>query len=383
MKTAAIDARLAAGHAGRNPEDAAFIGGYPSSSRPLVTILTPTCNHERYIAACLDSVLAQDFQSWEMVVIDDASRDGTAEIVSGYARKDGRLRLLRHEANWGMEKLAATCNEGLSIGSGEWVAILEGDDAWPPWKLRRQLEQIDPDAEVVLGFGRALLLSASGRRLGEVQAGLPRDFRQYFANFRGPALAPLLLRPCFIHPVTVMVRRAALAKIGGFRQPPGLGLVDHPTFLELARQGPFFGSSEILGHYRRHRDSQSLNRIVELTAAERRLAFGFLNPGDAPRPPELLRRMNRSWALEGARALLTEGRLLLLRGRRREARLSFRRCLLAEKFLLWLHFPLLAVKLASLGALLLSFFPVRLERIAGWLHVRSASLLERSDETDS
>jgi hypothetical protein len=352
----------------------------PDMPAPRVSIITPTCNHERFISACLDSVLAQTFADWEMVVIDDASRDGTAGIVLEYARKDNRFRLIRHETNWGMAKLAATYNQGVAAGRGEWIAILEGDDAWPPWKLGRQLPELDNAPEVVLGFGRSLLLSAAGSCLAEVQAGLPAYCRPYFRNFRGQVIEPLLLRPCFIHPVTVMVRRPALERIGGFRQPCGLGLVDHPTFLELARQGDFFGSTDILGYYRRHRDSQSLNRIVELTRGERQLVFDFLDRTGLPVAEGLRKRMGRSWALESARASLTEGRLRLLRGRRHAARVSFRRCLLAEKPLQWLHGALLTIKLASLAAIVLSFFPVNLERIVGWLHLRSSSLLERSDE---
>lgn len=352
-------------------------------SSVLVSIVTPTCDHERFIAACLDSVLAQDFSSWEMVVVDDASRDRTAEIVQGYARRDSRIRLIRHETNWGIMRLADTYNQGAAAGAGEWIAILEGDDAWPPDKLARQWRELAGDPQVVMGYGRSLLLSPSGKKLGQTQAGLPAYCRPYFRNFRGQALLPLLLRPCYIHPVTVMVRRLALEKIGGFRQEPGLGLVDHPTFLALAGQGPFFGSASVLGYYRRHRDSQSLNRIVELTAAERRLAFASL-PGDGvPRLPGLRRRMGRSWALESVRALLTEGRLRLLRGQRRAARLSFRRCLAAEKLRLWPYPPLLAVKLASLAALLFSFLPVNVERAIGRLQFRSASLLESGDECDS
>jgi hypothetical protein len=350
---------------------------------PHVSIITPTCNHERFIAACLESVLAQDFKSWEMVVIDDASRDGTADIVQAYACKDSRIRLIRHETNWGIKRLADSYNQGASAGNGEWIAILEGDDAWPPWKLGRQLRELAGDPQVVMGYGRALLLSPGGRHLGEVQTGLPAYCRPYFRNFRGPALLPLLLRPCFIHPVTVMVRRSALEKIGGFLQLPGLGLVDHPTFLALAGQGVFFGSADVLGHYRRHRDSQSLNCIVEQTAGERRLVFAYSGQAAVPVSRGLPGRMARSWAVETARAGLTEGRLRLLRGRRRAARASFGRCLLAEKPLLWLHVPLLAAKMASLAGMVVSFFPVNLERIIGWLQFRSASLLERSDESDS
>lgn len=348
--------------------------------RSLVSIITPTYNHERFISACLESVLAQTFSDWEMVVIDDASGDGTAEIVQKYARVDKRIRLIRHETNWGMAQLAATYNQGLAAAGGEWIAILEGDDAWPPWKLSHQLQELADDPEVVMGFGRSLLLSAAGSFLAGVQSGLPAYCRSYFNNFRGQVIQPLLLRPCFIHPVTVMVRRLALEKIGGFQQPYGLGLVDHPTFLELAQQGMFFGSADVLGYYRRHRDSQSLNRIVELTRAERQLVFDFLGKTAFPVSKRLRRRMNRSWAVETIWSHLTEGRLRLLRGQRRSARVSFRYCLRSEKILLWLHVPLLAAKMSSLAALIFSFSPVNLERIVGWLQLRSTSLLERCDK---
>jgi hypothetical protein len=347
---------------------------------PRISIITPTYNHARFISACLESVLAQTFSGWELVIIDDASRDDTAGIVREYARKDDRIRLIRHGTNWGMAKLAATYNQGVAAGRGEWIAILEGDDAWPPWKLSRQLPELACHPEVILGFGRALLLSAAGSRLAGVQSGLPVYCRPYFRNFCGQVTEPLLLRPCFIHPVTVMVRRSALEKIGGFQQPRGLDLVDHPTFLELARRGDFFGSTDILGYYRRHRDSQSLNRIVELTRGERQLAFDFLDRTVLPVAERLRKRMGRSWALESARASLTEGRLLLLRGRRRAARASFRRCLLAEEPRQWLHVALLTLKMASLAAMVMSFFHVNPERIVGWLHMRSLSLLGRSDE---
>ena len=154
--------------------------------------------------------------------------------------------------------------------------------------------ELAADPESILGFGRSLLLSPAGSLVGEVQAGLPAYCRQYFRNFRGQVVLPLLLRPCFIHPVTVMVRRSALEKIGGFLQLHGLGLVDHPTFLELAGQGIFFGSAEVLGFYRRHRDSQSLNHIVELTAGERQLVFEFMDQAAVPASRELKRRLEQN-----------------------------------------------------------------------------------------
>jgi glycosyltransferase involved in cell wall biosynthesis len=348
--------------------------------RPRVSIITPTWNHGNFIAACLESVLRQSFRSWEMVVIDDASRDDTAAIAGEYARRDSRITLIRHAANRGMNKLAGTYNEGLDRGSAEWVAILEGDDAWPPDKLERQLRELDSDPEIILGFGKSKLLSPAGCVLRDAQSGLPRRYRRYFENYRGDFLIPLLSRPCFIPPVTVMIRRRALESIGGFQQPDGLDLVDHPSFLELTRLGPFFGSASILGYYRRHNSSQSLNRIVDLTAAERRLHENFLARHAPTLPAGLRRDLDRSWAAETIVSLLTEGRLLLIRGRRGPARASFLKGLLRERRDFWSHPPLLFARIACLAALILSYLPLNPERIFGLLKLRRRTLLERSIE---
>lgn len=349
---------------------------------PRVSIITPACNHGRFIAAAIRSAQAQDLDAWEMWVIDDASTDGTAAAVAGIAAGDPRVRLLRHDENWGMSRLADTYNQALERSRGEWIAILEGDDAWPPGKLGRQLDQLERAPDVVLGYGRAQLISPAGEPLGETLAGLPGRFHRYFNDFRGPLLEPLLLRPCFIHPVTVLVRRPALERIGGFRSFPGLGLTDHPTFLELAEIGPFLGSSAVLGLYRRHPGSQSLNRLVELTRGERRLAFARLDGRPASEGLRTLRRrMERSWSLEETRALLTEGRLRLLRRQRRDARFSFRSSL---KTAFGTPFPSLrrlALGLAALGALGASILPFNLERVAGWARGRRTSLLERGEGT--
>ena len=348
------------------------------SRSPRVSIITPAFNHVRFIAACLESVTAQTYADWEMTVIDDASGDGTPDVVRVHAGRDSRIRLIRHDENWGMAGLARTDNQALAAGRGEWVAILEGDDIWPRRKLELQLRNLADDPAIILGFGRSRLISPKGEDMGDAQADLPAFHRRCFEDFRGRCLQPLLMRPCFIDPVTVMIRRSALEGIGGFLQPPGLGLVDHPTFLELAQRGPFFGSAAVLGCYRRHGEAQSLRHIVAWTQAERRLAFEVSVRTGIPDSASERRRMTASWAEESVRSFLTEGRLRLLQGRRREARNSFRSGLSAENDSGAVSFRLLMLKAAVLAALGLSVFPGVLERLIGWRRLRSRSRLKRS-----
>src|ERR1700676_1516199 len=115
---------------------------------PLVSIIRPTFNHEKYIGPCIESLLKQSYQNWELIAIDDGSTDRTAEIIRGFV--DPRIRYV-HQENKGVEALAHTYNHALTICNGELIAILEGDDLWPPGKLSA-LTPAFSDGDFVLGY---------------------------------------------------------------------------------------------------------------------------------------------------------------------------------------------------------------------------------------
>ena len=128
------------------------------SQTPLVSIITPAFNHEKYIGPCIESVLKQTYQNWEQIIIDDGSTDRTAGVVRGFA--DGRVRYV-HQENKGIEALAHTYNHALSMCKGELVAILEGDDMWPTNKLAT-LTSAFADEGVVLAYGEAADVNPKG-----------------------------------------------------------------------------------------------------------------------------------------------------------------------------------------------------------------------------
>jgi len=74
----------------------------------LVSIITPTYNHERYIGECIESVLKQTYKNWEMLIVDDGSSDKTVEIVEKYAAQDSRIKLILHDENYGPYRLKDT-----------------------------------------------------------------------------------------------------------------------------------------------------------------------------------------------------------------------------------------------------------------------------------
>lgn len=103
----------------------------------LVSIITPLFNSSNYIAKTIESVLAQTYTNWEMLITDDCSTDDGPSIVERYAAKDPRIRLLRLNANGGP---GVARNNSLKEARGRYIAMLDSDDRWLPNKLERQLD---------------------------------------------------------------------------------------------------------------------------------------------------------------------------------------------------------------------------------------------------
>lgn len=102
----------------------------------LVSIIMPAYNAERTIPQAIESILCQTYTQWELIVVDDASTDGTGKIVQGYAARDSRIHVLCREENRGVSEAR---NLALQSAGGQWIALLDSDDAWHPEKLEKQL----------------------------------------------------------------------------------------------------------------------------------------------------------------------------------------------------------------------------------------------------
>ena len=105
--------------------------------QPTVSVIMPAYNAERFIEEAIRSVMDQTYTDWELLVIDDSSKDATCAIVERLAEQDKRITLLRNEVNMGV---ARTRNRGFDLCKGRYVALLDSDDVWYPRKLERQLE---------------------------------------------------------------------------------------------------------------------------------------------------------------------------------------------------------------------------------------------------
>src|SRR4030067_1654987 len=117
---------------------------------PVISILTPTFNHEEYIQTCIESVMNQTYPHWEMIIVDDGSTDSTPEIIRKY--NDKRIIFFQKDHK-GIDYLGENYNHALHVSKGELIMILEGDDYIPLNRIELQLPSFE-DKEMVLCHGK-------------------------------------------------------------------------------------------------------------------------------------------------------------------------------------------------------------------------------------
>jgi glycosyltransferase involved in cell wall biosynthesis len=218
-----------------------------------ISIITPTHNHQKYIAQCLISVINQTYKNWEMIVVDDGSADKTPQIIYDFSKKDKRIKPVFHKKNWGIKKLKDIYNQALKLTKGEVIAILEGDDFWPKYKLQKQIKAFT-DSDVIFSYGNWAMTSQSGKVF------YTRKYNQFNKNFLnnnpiGSILNLFLTLQFDIGSQAVMIRKKTLIEIGGFQSDKNYPFIDIPTYLHLALKGKFSFLPLLLGYYRRTQSS--------------------------------------------------------------------------------------------------------------------------------
>lgn len=110
--------------------------GNEANTEVLVSIIMPAYNCEKYLRDAIKSVIGQTYPNWELIVIDDGSKDNTAAIVDDFVKSDPRIRLVKNGRNLGV---SAARNRGISLANGDWIAFLDSDDIWDRAKLEKQM----------------------------------------------------------------------------------------------------------------------------------------------------------------------------------------------------------------------------------------------------
>jgi glycosyltransferase involved in cell wall biosynthesis len=212
------------------------------TSTPRLTFVVLSYNYARYLGACIESILAQQGVSdFEVIVVDDASTDGSQAIAGRYAELDARVRPILHERNLGH---AATVTDGLRAARGELIARIDCDDRYRRYFAQEALAIFDREPDVGLVHGDAALIDDSGAITR------PRCDRMHGGvDFKGNEL-DALLQHNFICAPTVMARRDVW--LDALPIPPGLAFHDWYFTLMAARRWDFYFTSRVVADYRVH-----------------------------------------------------------------------------------------------------------------------------------
>ncbi len=213
----------------------------------LISIIVPVYNAGRFIQETIESVQAQSCERWELILVDDCSKDDSADKIEKLAENDSRIRLVRQERNLG----AARCrNKGLSLAKGRYICFLDADDIWERDKLSRELAFMR-DGEKSFVFTSYEFADENGRGTGKI-AHVPSKMTH------GDAL-----KNTSIFTSTVMIDRKQVAD--EYIEMPIIESEDTATWWNILKKcGVGYGLDECLVRYRRSGKTLSSNKLTAI-----------------------------------------------------------------------------------------------------------------------
>jgi len=188
---------------------------------PLVTVIIPTYNRGWILKEAIDSVLSQDFEDFELIVVDDGSTDNTRDILDGYACD---IIVLRQD-NRGV---SAARNAGIASASGRFIAFLDSDDLWLPGKLASQVDFFNSNPEALICQTEELWIR-NGKRVN------PKNRHKKFSGMIFKHSLPL----CIVSPSAVMLKKSLLNKTGVFDESLP-ACEDYDLWLRISCKYPVF-----------------------------------------------------------------------------------------------------------------------------------------------
>ncbi|WP_117149611.1 glycosyltransferase family 2 protein [Paraliobacillus zengyii] len=212
---------------------------------PLISIITPTYNAEKYIDETIMSVVKQSYTNWEMIIVDDGSKDKTIDLIKSYQKADNRINLtiLQHNQGAGIAR-----NTALKKANGKYIAFLDSDDKWLPEKLKKQLNFMQEN-NIAFSFTEydRIQNSDSGQKIIK-RVHIPTN-----ANYKQ------LLKKNVVGCLTVMIDTSLTGEI---TMNDIRARQDYALWLELTRKGfKAYGIQEVLAEYRVRGNSISSNKL--------------------------------------------------------------------------------------------------------------------------
>lgn len=215
---------------------------------PLVSIMMTSYNRALLIGEAIRSILDQNYSNWELLILDDASTDQTAEVVANFAHNDSRIVYAPTPKNLGITK---NRNRGFALAKGSYIAVLDSDDLWSDKdKLTKQVEFLELHKDHVVVGTNVTVINGEGKKTGELHYALTdTDIRK-----------KMLLRNQFAHSA-VLMRKSTLPLPKPYDESGAVSIwEDYDLFLRLGLVGQFANLPELMTSYRLHGNNISLSQ---------------------------------------------------------------------------------------------------------------------------
>lgn len=225
---------------------------------PLLSVIMPVYNGEKYLSETIESILNQTFTDFELLILNDNSTDGTQAIIERYQQKDSRISVTVKEVNVGPANLR---NEGFSLAKGEYIALMDADDIALPTRFEKQIQVLNAHPEV--GVCGTWFTFFGGKKDKTVRQ--PENHNKIKVSF---------LSSCSIGNPTVMVRKSAL---GEYRfENQYVPVEDYDLWSRMITTTNFYIVQESLLNYRQHDSNISKTKIDNVNRSVRAVKINML-----------------------------------------------------------------------------------------------------------
>ena len=213
------------------------------------SVVLPVYNAEKYLDEAVQSVLNQTFRDFEVIIIDDASKDSSWPIIQKYAASDSRIRAYKNEKNL---KLSLTLNKGIGLASGKYIIRVDADDISLPDRFQKQIDYMEQNLQVGVSGGAMKMINGEGEPIGERKYSLTdKDLRKRIFMF-----SP------FSHP-TLIIRKAILEKSGLFDHSFNPA-EDYELYFRLGLYSKFGNLPDYIIKYRVLSNSMTGSRLKDM-----------------------------------------------------------------------------------------------------------------------
>lgn len=230
---------------------------------PKISVVMPVYNGEKFLRETMDSIFNQTFGDFEFIIINDASKDSTEEIIKSY--EDDRIVYLKNEQNLGV---AGSLNRGLETAKGEYIARIDADDIALPSRFEKQADFMDNHPDVGVCGSTVRIFEEDGAERNFVYSETDKSIR-----------VDMLFNSAFAHP-SVMIRRALLEKYGIFYNLEYEKAEDYRMWYDILKVSKGHNLQEPLLRYRHHQNQVTKTNVKEQTVAVtkmRKVMYDTLN----------------------------------------------------------------------------------------------------------